>query len=330
MPPTFYFALGARPRRRDLVVALLVGQRHFLVPAGSPGATLLQQTPTVHVVLDSWAYPPGNTDRPSLPRYAHLLAGWHCNHAPVNLSNAGATFDWALSYDTIGDAVTSERDEDRLRSLFAAICPCVDPPIVPITHYPGIGAAAIIGDLRGDRDVCFDEQERTEATRRQAWGFLDAADGPTDWPVYAIGGLVPARYAREAAAWYEQLIAELDAASNLDPFQRRVHLLGVGKPSWVLRSPLVMSFDSSGPARLATTGFDHAIARSYCPDYVLSIAKLRRSREARLAYHLIAYRARVGLPWQHVDEALLLDDREVLSPPLTEEALWEQQVLAAL
>jgi hypothetical protein len=34
-PPTFYFAVGARPRPRDVLVAMLAGQRHFLAPAGS-------------------------------------------------------------------------------------------------------------------------------------------------------------------------------------------------------------------------------------------------------------------------------------------------------
>lgn len=329
MPPTFYFALGARPRRRDLTVALMVGQRHFLVPAGSPGAALLKQTPDVHVVLDSWAFPPGNTDRPSLPRYAHLVAGWHRENGATTIDRSGACFDWALSYDTIGDAIASERDDLRLRELFETICRCLDPPIVPITHYPGPGAETIIGDLLRDREECFDEREHAELAQRAAWDFIDAPDGPVDWPAFAIGGLVPARYARPAAAWYEQLIADLEAARSIDPFQRRIHLLGVGKPSWVLCSPLVLSFDSSGPARLAMTGFDHGIARSYCAAYGLSIAKLRRSREARLAYHLAAYRARVQLPWQRVDEAALLDDREVVAWSPHEDERWEQQDLMA-
>ncbi|PDW05120.1 hypothetical protein [Candidatus Viridilinea mediisalina] len=74
MPPTFYFALGARARPHDLVIALHVGQRHYLVPAGSSTERLLARTPGVHVVLDSGAFPPGNTARLSLPHYAHRVS----------------------------------------------------------------------------------------------------------------------------------------------------------------------------------------------------------------------------------------------------------------
>ncbi|MEI7642967.1 MAG: hypothetical protein WCJ55_01540 [Chloroflexales bacterium] len=330
MPPTFYFALGARPRSRDLQVAMLVGQRHYLVPAGSPGAALLRRTPGVHVVLDSWAFPPGNTDRPSLARYAHLVAGWQLQNRVATGQPTAPWFDWALSYDTIGDAITSERDDARLRTLFMRICRCLDPPIVPITHYPGPGAAAIIGDLLRDREECFDDEEIDQLRQRAAWGFMDEPDGPTDWPAAAIGGLVPARYARPAAAWYERLIAELDAAADLDPCQRRIHLLGVGKPSWVCCSPLVMSFDSSGPARMALIGFERGIARAYTDAYGLSISKLRRSREARLAYHVADYRSRVGLPWQPVDAAALRDDRELAILPVRDDEDWRQPELAVM
>jgi hypothetical protein len=329
MPPLFYFALGARPRRRDVTVAMLAGQQHFLVPAGSPGATLLRHTPGVHVVLDSWAFPPGNRDRPSLARYAHLIADWYQQNSVANLARNGACFDWALSYDTIGDAVASVRDDLKLQALVGQICRCLDLPIVPVTHYPGPGADAIIGDLCRDRALCFDERERAEVALHRAWHFLQIPDGPPDWPVAAVGGLVPARYARQAAAWYEQLVTELEAARDLDPFQRRIHLLGIGKPAWVLRSPLVVSFDSSAPARLAATGFDHAIARSYCEAYGVSVAKLRRSREARLAYHLIDYRARVGLAWQCVNESALLDDRERRIGAFVTDACWDQPELLA-
>jgi hypothetical protein len=330
MPPTFYFAIGARARRRDLAIAMLVGQCHYLVPAGSPMARLLAQTPGVHIVLDSWAFPPGNTDRPSLPRYAHLVADWYARNLTSATQQEAPWFDWALSYDTIGDALASERDEYRLSELLQTLCHYPDPPLVPVTHYPGPGAEAIVGDLLRDRELCFDDEEIAQMQQRASWAFLDAPDGPTDRPAYAIGGLVPARYARAAAAWYQRLIAELDAAAELDPLQRRIHLLGVGKPSWVCCSPLVKSFDSSGPARMALIGFERGISRAYTDAYGLSIAKLRRSREARLVYHLADYRARVGLPWQRVDEAVLLDDREAPALSVLDQECWQQPALAAL
>jgi hypothetical protein len=329
MPPMFYFALGARARPHDLVIAMLVGQRHYLAPAGSSTARLLTRTPGVHVVLDSWAFPPGNTDRPSLPRYAHMLAGWYARNLTGAAQPESSWLDWALSYDTIGDALASERDDARLRALLQAICHCPDSPLVPVTHYPGPGAAAIIGDLLRDREECFDDEEIALVRQRAAWGFHDEPDGPVDHPACAIGGLVPARYARAAAAWYEQLICDLEAAAELDPFQRRIHLLGIGKPSWVCCSPLVMSFDSSGPARMALIGFERGIGAAYTADYGISIAALRRSRSARLAYHLIRYRAQVGLPWQPVDEALLHEDREVAALPELADERWEQPELPA-
>jgi hypothetical protein len=105
----------------------------------------------------------------------------------------------------------------------------------------------------------------------------------------------------------------------------------------VLASPLVMRFDSSGPARLALIGFDQGIGRAYTDAYGLSIAKLCRSREARLVYHVADYRARVGLSWQRVDAEALLDDRELALIPVADGACagakrylehWDQVALA--
>lgn len=96
----------------------------------------------------------------------------------------------------------------------------------------------------------------------------------------------------------------------------------------MLAAPLVMSFDSSGPARLALIGFDQGIGRAYTDAYGFSVAKLRRSREARLVYHVADYRARVGLPWQPVDAAALLDDRELALIPAADLEHWDQVALA--
>lgn len=178
--PTFYFAVGARPRLRDCLVAMLAGQRHFLVPAGSSADRLLQRTPGVRVVLDSWAFPPGNPVRPSLARYAHLVAGWHMRTRYAAESGwLNATwFDWAVSYDTIGDGAASERDDAQLQALCRQLCHTPDPPIVPVIHYPAADADAIIGDLLRDHALCFDDDERAQLAQRLDWDFADEPDGP--------------------------------------------------------------------------------------------------------------------------------------------------------
>ncbi|MEI7773090.1 MAG: hypothetical protein WCI67_24080 [Chloroflexales bacterium] len=97
------------------------------------------------------------------------------------------------------------------------------------------------------------------------------------------------------------------AGSIVDVSECRLHLLGIGRPDWVTH-PLVQSFDSSAPARLAGIGGWDAVRRSYDPAFGLALAKLRRSREARLALFLMRYRQIAGQPWRPVDETLLRDD----------------------
>jgi hypothetical protein len=319
MPPVFFFAVGARPCPNDLASARLVGQRHFLVPAGSRAATLLRTMPDVTVALDSWAYPPDTPARPSVAAYAQSIAAWYRGTPPC------AEFAWAVSYDTIGDAARSAADTARLEHLLQEIGVAGDDlPVVPVTHYPDGNVDAIIGTIRANM-ACLDDVELAQLAHIQA---LDGWDpGPVDRPAWAIGGLVIARYAAQAERWYTDLLQELDAAETdgISSFQRRIHLLGIGKPTWVLRSPLVMSFDSSGPARMAQIGFDRGIGKNYTNAYGLSVAKLRRSRAARLAYHLCDYRARVGLPWQEVRDDQVDDDR--LRSARGSTGGWEQPVL---
>lgn len=288
--PTFYLALGARPCWQDLDLALACGQRDFLVPAGSRAAQRLKNTPGVRVVLDSGAWPPDNPDRLSLPAYAREVRSW-CSRP---------NFAWACTYDTIGSPTKSAADHERILTY---PWPAGDAPVVPVTHYPEGGADDIIGALRDTLDDLDDEERHSYELGLR----LGAVDGPTDWPACAIGGLVPAHYSNDAARWYETLITELEAAHELCPLSRRVHLLGISRSSWVLRSPLVQSFDSSMPARQAARGWAK-IAPSYTEAFGLTPAKLQRSRAARFVYWICWVRAAVGLPWQRVDEALLTDD----------------------
>jgi hypothetical protein len=287
MPPTFYFACGARPRRRDIELALTCGQTAFLVPALSYAAGQLRRIPDVQVVLDSGAWPPVNPERLSRAAYARELRSW-C---------AQAGFAWACTYDTIGDAARTQRDHDW---LLGQPWPGDEPPIVPVVHYPDGNAHAILAERLATLDMLDAEERRSAALGT----WLGAVDGPTDWPACAIGGLALARYARDAERWFDTLIAELDAADTLCVYARRIHLLGVRRASWALRSPLIQSFDSSQPARFAAYGGPARNAERFG----LSEDKLARSRDARLVYALCAIRASVGLPWQAPEEALLSDD----------------------
>jgi hypothetical protein len=127
-------------------------------------------------------------------------------------------------------------------------------------------------------------------------------------PSCGIGGLAVQRYSGSADAWYTALLNKLEGAEEIDGV--RLHLFGIGKASWVLRSrcALVTSFDSSGPGRMAGIGGWNEIISRYSPIYGVSVEKLQLSREARLYYHLCAYRRAVGLPWVRLDETLFLDD----------------------
>ncbi|NTU85955.1 MAG: hypothetical protein HGA45_42610, partial [Chloroflexales bacterium] len=92
-----------------------------------------------------------------------------------------------------------------------------------------------------------------------------------------------------------------------DPSIASVHLLGVGRAELAIRSPLVESFDSSGPVRTAGYGWGN-IAPNFTEAYGLRKPKLQASREARLAYLLCQLRDRVGLPWSAADPEALIDD----------------------
>ena len=300
MKPTFYFAIGGRFSTLDLDVALTVGQRHFLVPVGTSGARLLlsylQRDTTIRVILDSGAFPPNNPRRVTLTQYAHELLSWRDNDGIWSCN-------WAASYDHLGDPQRTENDHQRLLRLLAPHDH--DPPIVPVLHYPDSSAHDIIGPLHAMvYDHLVTEEWAALATARRC----GAVDGPADHPAFAVGSLVPQRYSVAATGWYERLIGELEAASELHPCERSLHLFGVGRPTWTLRSPLVRSFDSSGPAQLARFGWPK-IAPSYTDAYGYTPAKLQRSRATRLAYWLAHYRTTIEQPSNVLDEALLPDDQ---------------------
>jgi hypothetical protein len=304
-PPTFYFAIGDRPRPRDLAVALAVGQRHFLMPFTSTILPLLRDESGISVVVDSRAWPPNDPNRPSLEAYVRHLLTWR------RPCGSWGNLAWAAAYDHLRDPNRSQHDYHRLLALLdehdAADC-----PIVPVRHYDvahGATAAA--------RDILLDFTLDVTGTRADL--IDDGAD--LDRPGYAIGALVPvlrptcpAEERDAAAEWLRDLTdaleqeGEEDDSGYVDLELLKLHVFGIGQPDILRTSPLIASFDSSGPARMASFGWKK-IQPTYNPAYGLSAEKLQRSREARLAYWLIRYRDAVGLPWRKVAEAELLDDR---------------------
>lgn len=301
--PEFYFAIGRSPAARDWEVCRLVGQRHFLVPAGSLAERALRTMPDVSVIIDSGAYPPGNPDRPTLDQYWWIVRWW---------SKQLERFAWAASYDTLGDPSRSARDHDRL--LDQPWRWSDDIPVVRVLAYPHHTAGDILAEVIDTRDD-FDVEELAEYHRLLAAGELTAHNGR---PACAVGGLAVARYAEPSRRWYRRLLANLEiaASTEVDVSHCRLHLFGIGRPDWVCH-PLVQSFDSSAPARLASVGGWDAVCRYYDPAFGLSLAKLRRSREARLALFLMRYRQIAGAQVQPFDEALLHDDgaRATAQPP---------------
>jgi hypothetical protein len=301
VPATFYFAIGARPRRRDLDVALAVGQRHFLVPVGSTAIPWLRYLPGVRVALDSAAWPPDNPDRPSLEAYARAILSWRLS------DGSWGNLDWAASYDHIGNWVATRRDHARLLALLRSYG-ASDAPVIASVQYPEDGGAAILGHPEGA-------------------GVHQTASVQ---PHFGIGGLVPLLSPTrpravfdEASTWFDSVLAALSTAiaAGVASQTLSLHLFGIGRPGFVVRSPLIVSFDSSGPAQMAMHGWQK-IAHRYTPTYGFSAEKLQVSREARLAYWLIHYREAVGLSWESVSENFLHDDRTA-SP-------WVQLSLASL
>jgi len=292
---SFYFAIGAAYRFSDLEVALATGQRHFLVPAGSLAARRLRDMANIHVALDSGAFPPGNPHRISLSDYWNEILSWR--------RGAGdwGNLDWFASYDHIGNAALTLRDEQLLHSWIARDAP--DAPLLNVVGFcmPVHEAAARI--------------------------LAHPLPGQTR-PSYAIGGLAVQRYSDAAEAWYTALLDALEDASDEQLAGVRLHLFGIGKGAWVLRSTsgLVSSFDSSGPSRMAALAGWNGIAARYSPLFGISVEKLQCSRSARLSYHLARYRRAVGLNWNRLDESCFEDD--TTSPLAIQHALdFEEQSL---
>lgn len=300
MPPIFYLAVGRSPRHRDVHIARLVGQQHFLVPAGSSGAQLIRKMPDIHYVLDSGAWPPENPRRLTVEQYAQCIIDAGQQFPPLDDCTYPAVLDWVAPYDHLFDPERTAADARHLQALLP--WHIHDELVIDVVQFPHGTADDVIGHLLYDI-TCLDDEELEALAFAQQCGVVD---GPVGRPMCGVGNLVPQHYSRAAIAWLDQLLAGLSRADVLDRNFRSVHLFGVARPSCVLHE-LVYSFDSSGPFQQAQYGWKQ-IQPSYDPRYGYSRAKLERSREARVAYWISVYRARVGLPWSPVDERELLDD----------------------
>jgi hypothetical protein len=287
VPPTFYFAIGARPRRRDLDVALATQQQHFLLPVGSTAIPWLRHRPGVRVGRFGLRGGQAALSSPTLAAYAQAILAWRLP------DGSWGNLDWAATYDHIGNPTATIRDHARLLALLRARG-AGDAPIIASVQYPEDAGAAILRDVH---QACHREPVTTR-------------------PRFGIGGLVPVLRPtqprvvfQEADAWFDTMLDDLTAAidAGADPQSLGLHLFGIGRPGFVLRSPLVVSCDSSGPAQMAMYGWQ-TIASHYTPAYGLSAEKLQTSREARLAYGLVAYAAALGLPWYPVDDADFQND----------------------
>ncbi|HEU4325504.1 MAG TPA: hypothetical protein VFS21_20330 [Roseiflexaceae bacterium] len=310
MPPRFFFAIGDRPRPRDLIVALAVGQRDFLVPFTSTILPALRDHPEVQVAVDSRAWPPDDPDRPSLDAYVRHLLSWR------KPDGSWGNLAWAAAYDHLRDPGRTQADLGRLLGLLSA-AGAADCPIVPVRHYDRAAGR------RAAEDILLDFAVGAAGARAD---LIDGC-GDLDRPGYGIGALVPVlrpiattEERATAAEWLRDLRQTLeheaeDAGVDLELLG--LHLFGIGQPALV-NAPFVASFDSSGPARLAAFGW-RKIRPTFQPAYGLAAEKLQRSREARLAYWLMRYRESVGLPWCAVPAGELLDD--VQQPAVVQHSL---------
>ncbi len=308
---TFYLAIGGRSTAADLSVALAIGQRHFLVPAGSSMAETLRTTPNVRVCLDSGAWPIHNPARLSLDEYAAEILRWR-------LPCGGWLLDWFAGYDHILDPGRTQRDYARLLGILSD-AGAAHAPLVPVVHYgPHASAHQVLLDMAVGH----------------AGPRADLLDGGAySRPGYAIGGMVPplaptstAAVFQEADSWYSTLLHDLEDASSeeyndqaedlqLEQACLMLHLFGVARAPFVLRSPLVASFDSSGPFLQAKHGWQK-IRPTFRSEFGFTAEKLQRSRAARVAYWICRYRAAVGLHWNQIDERMLPNDLPRVARPV--------------
>lgn len=305
MAPSFFLAIGSRPMRRDYEVAIAAGQRQFLIPTGSTAIVWLKSQPGISVVLDSAAWPPDNNERPTLEDYAREILSWR------RPDGTWGNLAWAASYDHIGNPERTRRDHARLLAMLR-LMDAPDAPIVASIQYPEDGAAAILGDVDLNTNV----------------------HGGHPRARYGVGGLVPVlspttvRAAhQEAEAWFDEMLANLEwsADDGIDPSLLQLHIFGISRPAFLLRSPLIASFDSSGPIQMASNGWQK-IAPRYNPIYGLSAEKLQQSRSARLAYWILDYRSRAGLEYQPVTDDLFENDS---APPAALQLSLDTWLLAA-
>jgi hypothetical protein len=281
---SYILATGHSFSLRDIDVALACGQRQFLANVGTLAARYLRSLADADVVLDSWAWPLNNPDRPSFDAWWQELRGWR--DGPDTFGNLW----YAIAYDQIADprASATAYHETMGRLADRGI---EDLPVVPVLQYPSDPRAISLDLLvswAGQRDD------------------LVNGHGVVTRPAYSLGGLVPQRGSAASILWVESVARELAYLiddEGIDPACLGIHLLGSTRSAYV--RPLAdlgvpVSCDTSTPAQQAKVGAA-ALKWGYSPRYGLPAELLQRSRYARLAFWLCRERDRLGLAWTTPD-----------------------------
>jgi hypothetical protein len=295
--PEYILALGPSPSLREIDVALAVGQRWFLASAGTLAARYLALLPDdlhAHVVLDSYAWPIDNPERPSFGAWWLHARGWR--RAPGDFGRLA----YAIGYDIIGDAAATNSFYRHTLSRLEQRR-ILDLPMVPVITYGSSPAGLAIDMLQGWAGVRDD---------------LVDGSGVIERPFYAIGGLVPQRGSAVSVSWVRSLAGELaglcadgtEAEEPLcDPGHLGVHLLGSTRPDYwrpLEAAGIRVWCDTSTPLRQAGFG-EGQLSWAYTDAYGLGRELLAHSRLARVAWWLCRERDRCGLPWTMPDPAWL-------------------------
>jgi hypothetical protein len=285
---SYALATGHSFSLRDIDVALACGQRQFLAIVATLAASYLRTLDNIEVVLDSWAWPIHNPDRPSFNAWWQELRGWRDGRGTFG------NLRYAIAYDQIGNPTASAVAYHEAMGRMADRR-VEDLPVVPVLQYPSDPRAISVDVLlswAGQRDD------------------LQDGGGVVTRPAYALGGLVPQKGSTASIAWVTAVareLAQLISAEGIDPTFLGIHLLGSTRRAYV--EPLAalgvaVSCDTSTPAQQAKAGAA-ALRWGYSPRYGLPPDLLQRSRYARLAFWLCRERDRLGLAWTTPDLAWL-------------------------
>lgn len=285
MSVTYGLALGHSFTHRDFDVALACGQQTFLASVGTLAARYLRNRDDIDLVLDSWAWPIKNPQRPCYDAWWQELRGWR--EGAQQYGNMA----YCIAYDFLGHQADTQRlyDETMRRMADRGV---EDLPLVPVLQYPSDPATITRDVLEG------------WAGRRH--DLTNGPGGRVIRPLYALGGLVPTKGSVESIEWVTTIAHEIAALidDEVIPAENAgIHLLGSTRRAYIepfaaLDVPVYC--DTSTPGQQAQAG-EAALKWGYSPRYGLPRDLLSRSRYARFAFWLCRERDRAGLEWTTPD-----------------------------